>query len=545
MININRENPSPKKLITNTMNKSRLTQPLLFSFALLLSTFSLNAQDVKKGKDLILKERLNDAKAFFKQQLAADPKNAAVYQFYIGEVYYAQEKYDSAKIQYKESMMLDEKQALSYAGLGKIVIGANPVEGQQNFEKALSLAGKKNAEVSNVIAGYYIKTGDKKNADAAIALLQTALKNEPKNFYSNILAGDAYLVKGDGSFAASYFNAAANVEPNNPLTFWRKGNLYVNARNYDVAINTYKEGLALDPEFGPLYKEIGEIYYRSKQYKKAIENYQLYLQKIDNNDDAQFRYASFLYLTQDYKTALTIFDQLEQKKYPNPILYRLKAFCLYETGEYDKGLEYENKFFATTDPKNILAADYEYLAKFYIKKEIDSLAFKNIQFAVLRDSSKAILWNDLGAFYLAKSNYTNAISAYNRKLAVIKADDNDYLNMGKAYYFSKKYQQADSVFTYLTDSRPKAYIGFLYRGRSNALLDPDYKTGQAKPFYDKVVELCAIDEVKYKDPLVESYQYLASYYLYKKDKVNANIYWNKILKLDPTNKRAQDGLKLK
>ncbi|MBC7485183.1 MAG: hypothetical protein H7282_00295, partial [Cytophagaceae bacterium] len=138
------------------MNKLRLTHTLLFSFALLLSAFNMNAQDVKKGKDLILKERLNDAKAFFTQQLTADPKHAAVYQFYIGEVYYAQEKYDSAKIKYKESMMLDEKLTLSYAGLGKIVIGTNQVEGQQNFEKALSLAGKKNAEVTNVIAGYYI-----------------------------------------------------------------------------------------------------------------------------------------------------------------------------------------------------------------------------------------------------------------------------------------------------------------------------------------------------------------------------------------------------
>ncbi|MDF2457137.1 MAG: repeat-containing protein [Cytophagaceae bacterium] len=526
------------------MNRLHIKHSLLFLFVL-LGTLTLNAQDVKKGKDLIAKERLNDAKAFFTQQLTADPKNAAVYQFYIGEVYYAQEKYDSAKIQYKLAMTTDDKEALSYAGLGKIVIGKNQVEGQQNFEKALSLANKKSAEVYNVIAGYYIQTGDKKNADAAIALLQTGLKNDPKNFYTNILAGDAYLMKNDGSYAASYFNAAANIEPNNPLTNWRKGNLYANARNYNEAINNYKEGLVKDPEFGPLYREIGEIYYRSKQYKKAIENYQLYLQKIDNNDDAQFRYASFLYLTQDYKTALSIFDQLEQKKFSNPILYRLKAFCLYETGSYDKGLEYLNKFFAVTEPENILAIDYEYLAKFYLKKENDTLAVKNIEFAVLRDSSKAILWNDMGIYYFSKNNYEKSIDAYNKKLEKIKAEDTDYLNVGKAYYFNKKYKEADSVFTYLTVSRPTAHIGFLYRARSNAFIDSDYKTGQAKPFYEKVIELTTVDEVKYKDALIESYQYLATYYLYKKDKVNADIYWNKVLKLDPANKKAQDGLKVK
>ena len=526
------------------MNKLTFKLSCLVALVLLGTVISY-AQDVKKGKDLILKERLNDAKVFFKQQLTVDPKNAAVYQFYIGEVYYAEEKFDSAKIQYKLAMQLDDKQAFSYAGLGKVVIDKNLVEGQQNFEKALSLSNKKSADVYTIIAGYYIKIGDKKNADAAISLLQTGLKNEPKNFYANILAGDAYLMKNDGSYAASYFNAAANIEPNNPLTYWRKGNLYANARNYDEAVNTYKEGLTKDSEFGPLYREIGEIYYRSKQYKKAIENYQLYLSKIDKNDDAQFRYASFLYLTQDYKTALGIFDELEQKKYNNPILYRLKAFCLYETGAYDKGLEYESKFFTTSDPQKILAVDYEYLAKFYIKKENDTLALKNIEYAILRDSSKVILWNELGIYYFGKSNYDKAITAYNKKLAKIKAEDADYLNVGKAYYFGKKYKQSDSVFAYLTASRPTAHIGFLYRARSNAFLDSDYKTGQAKPFYDKVIELCSIDEVKYKEPLIESYQYVATYYLYKKDKTNADIYWNKVLNLDPANKRAQDGLKVK
>ncbi|HSZ72897.1 MAG TPA: tetratricopeptide repeat protein [Cytophagaceae bacterium] len=510
-----------------------------------MSVFNLNAQDIKKGKDLILKERLNDAKAFFKQQLTVDPKNAAVYQFYTGEVLYKQENYDSAKIQYVETMRLDEKEALAYAGLGKVTYEKNDVEGQKNFDKALSLASKKNNDVYNVIADYYIQTNDKKNADKAIALLQVALKNNPKDFYTNILLGDAYLVKNDGSAAASYFNSAANIEPNNPLTFWRKGNLYANARNYEEAIKNYKEGLTKDPEFGPLYREIGEIYYRSKQYKKAIDNYQSYLSKIDNNDEAQFRYASFLYLTQDYKTALNIFDQLEQKKFANPILYRLKSFCLYETGSYDKGLEYLNKFFATVDQKKILAIDYEYLAKFYIKKDNDTLAIKNIEFAELRDSSKALLWNELGSYYFQKGNYDKAVSSYDKKIARIKAEDNDFLNAGKAYYFGKRYKQADSVFARLTESRPTAYIGYLYRARSNAFLDADYKTGQAKPFYEKVIELTASDEVKYKEQLIESYQYVATYYLYKRDKVNADMYWNKVLKLDPANKRAQDGLKVK
>lgn len=526
------------------MNNMSFKKTFSLAFLFLLTGFSLQAQDVKKGIDLMVKERLNDARAYFKQKIAADAKHVAVYTFYLGEVCYQQEKYDSARAYYMQAMNLDDKEPLSYAGLGKVSSEKNEVEGQKNFEKAISLI-KKSAEPYNVIAAYYISTKDVKNADKAIALLLEAIKVEPKNFYSNILIGDAYLVKNEGSYAMSYFNKASYIDANSPVVSWKKGNLYSNARNYDEGMKMFQEGLVKDVDFGPIYRDIGELYYRAKQYKKAIENYQLYLQKIDNNDDAQFRYGSFLYLTQDYKTALTVFDQLEQKKYTNTVMYRLKGFCLYETASYDKGLEYMTKFMKETPPEKYLSVDYEYLGKLYLKKDNDSMATKNIEFACLKDSSKYNLWTDLGAYYFSKNKYDAAIISYNKKFEKMKADDTDYLNIGKAYYFGKKYKEADSTFKYLVEARPTAYIGYIYRARSNAYLDTDYKTGQAKPYYDKVIELCAADEIKYKEPLLESYQYVATYYMYKKDKVNADLYWNKVLKIDPANKRAQDGLKVK
>lgn len=526
------------------MNSTLLKNSFRFSFLLLLVGLSLQAQDVKKGIDLLVKERLSDARVYFQQKLTAEPKHAAVYTFYLGEVCYKQEHYDSARSYYMQAMNLDEKEPLSYAGLGKISIEKNEVEGQKNFEKAISLI-KKSGDAYNVIAEYYVSTKNVKNADKAIALLLEAFKVDPKNFYSHVIMGDAFLVKNDGSTAMAYFNKAAYLDAASPVTAWKKGNLYSNARNYDEGMKMFQEGLNHDPDFGPICRDIGELYYRAKQYKKAIENYQLYLKKIDNNDDAQFRYGSFLYLTQDYKTALTVFDQLESKKYSNTILLRLKAFCLYETGAYDKGLEYLNRFMKETAPEKYLAVDYEYMGKLYLKKENDSLATKYIEFACLKDSSKYELWSELGNFYFSKSKYDAAIVSYNKKFEKLKAEDNDYLSIGKAYYFGKKYKEADSTFTHLTVARPTAYIGYIYRARSNAYLDADYKTGQAKPHYEKVIELCGTDEVKYKDPMLEAYQYMATYYMYKKDKTNADLYWNKVLILDPTNKRAQDGLKIK
>jgi tetratricopeptide (TPR) repeat protein len=514
------------------------------SFALSLISVTAFSQDIKKGVEYMNKERFNDARKFFNEKLKADVKHAATYKFYLGEICYQNEKLDSAKIFFKDAIITDMNNPLGFAGMGKVTIVTDAVEGQKNFEHAIALT-KKNADPINVIANYYIQTKDKSNADKAIELLQNAITSDAKNFTSHILLGDAYLVKNEGSYAMSYFNKASYLEPKNPITLLRKGGLYTNARNYDEAMKMYMEGVSLDSTFGPIYKNIGELYFKAKQYSKAISNYEKYLSLIDNNDDAQFRYASFLYLTQDYTKAIEVFQKLEAKKYNNILLYRLKGFCLYENKNYDESLKYLSKFIAEAEGEKILPIDYKYMALVYLKKEVDSSAIKYTEYACQKDTSMYELWKDVGEFYFLKGNYPLCVKYYNKKFEKLPAADADILTIGKAYYFNKQYKGADSVFTLLTIARPQANIGYLYRARSNSNLDKDYKLGLAKPHYEKVVELCEPDPVKNKEQLLESYRYLGSYYSIKKDKVNADKYWNAILKLSPNDKNALDGLKLK
>ena len=67
----------------------------------------------------------------------------------------------------------------------------------------------------------------------------------------------------------------------------------------------------------------------------------------------------------------------------------------------------------------------------------------------------------------------------------------------------------------------------------------------AKPHYEKLIELLnAKQQKEEKDNarLVEAYRYLGYYYLLKDDKNNSNIYWNKILEIDPNNETAKQAL---
>jgi hypothetical protein len=81
-------------------------------------------------------------------------------------------------------------------------------------------------------------------------------------------------------------------------------------------------------------------------------------------------------------------------------------------------------------------------------------------------------------------------------------------------------------------------------------MDPDTKLGLAKPVFETLVEKAAPDSVKYSKELIESYGYLAYYYLLRynttKDQESgkkALEYSQKILALDPNNEKGKEFVK--
>ena len=50
-------------------------------------------------------------------------------------------------------------------------------------------------------------------------------------------------------------------------------------------------------------------------------------------------------------------------------------------------------------------------------------------------------------------------------------------------------KQADIAFGEVARLRPDSYIGYYWRAKANALMDPQYTRGLSKPYYTKALEL--------------------------------------------------------
>jgi hypothetical protein len=99
--------------------------------------------------------------------------------------------------------------------------------------------------------------------------------------------------------------------------------------------------------------------------------------------------------------------------------------------------------------------------------------------------------------------------------------------------------------------QPDFIPGYTWRARALVNLDPDTKSGLAKPVYESLIQKAIPDSAKYGKDLVEAYSYLAYYYLVQynqtkssEDGRNSLDFCNKVLAIDPNNDKAKDIIKV-
>jgi tetratricopeptide (TPR) repeat protein len=508
----------------------------------------LKSQSLDDAKKLTLNEQHEAASGIFRQLVTNNPAKGDFW-FYYGENLLKAENEDSASILYSLGVQNDPLNPLNYIGQGKIEkLEGRQAEANQFFTKALTLGTGKNPEVLIRIAEAQISI-DKKDLPQAFTLLKDAEKLQPKNPEIQILNGDGFLENNDGTSAIKFYEKAHELNPKSPMALLRLGQLWVRARNFvgkdgsKGALEYYNEAIAMDPNFAPAYRELGELYAKAQRFQEAKTNYAKYLELSKGNVTSRTRYASFLYVTKDYKESLTQINQIWQQDTSRNLLNRLAAYSSYETKDYPNGLSYIEKFFKKQPEGKLLPLDYAYYGKLLSANGKDSLALERLSYAYAQDTSATDLLGELASVYSKMKRYSEAAKIYEKKISATKASAKDYHLLGITYYKMAEFGKADSAFAKVNELSPKFVQGFDWRGLSQSSLDPDSKAGLAKATFEQLVILAEPDSAKYAKELMHAYKYLGFYYYQAKDYVNSRIWWEKVRGIDPTDKQAEDALK--
>lgn len=520
--------------------------------ALIAGSIGTQAQTLPDAIKLTQSERFEDASSAFKK-LVTGQASAETY-YYSADNFLRWEELDSAQTTLNQGISAHANNLLLMTGKGKLALYQNnKAEAEKIFANATSqLVAQAKTFPKDQAAIIYCKMAegfiysDNKNPDQALTYLAEAEKLNPKDPEIFILRGDALLQKqtGDASESILNFEKAYELDKSSRRALLRQANLYRQVNNFEAALDLYNKSITMDPNFAPAYRERAELYYRAGKIQNGIEDYQQYL-ALNNSPSARGRYASFLYVAKDYKNAIAEINKVMAEGNTNPILYRVLAYCQFETKDFKNGLVNMETFRASAlkngKPK-FIPLDYSYYGKLLAENGKDSLAIAELNKAIELDPNFVDGYSDIAGIYLKAKDYPQAAKFYQKKIdATGKGDYNDYNFLGRALYNSKDYVGAEAAFRKVAELIPNLTIGYYWAAlsRSKQETDPDNPTGLAKELFEKVVEVGNADPERSKKDIIKAYEYLGFLYFYRKDYACAKSVFTLLKGIDPTNEKTK------
>ena len=500
------------------------------------------------------------AKPLLLAELNTNSVTKAETSFYLGNIYFAEGKADSAAYYFNVGNTANPLNSVNAVGLAMLKMKSDLPAAELMLKSTLKLKGNaKNVNLMIAIANAYLVNGIK---DKAVLYKDKAKKLKPKYAPVFVLMGDIELANGSVGGACSNYEQAIYFDDTNKEAYIKYARAYRNA-NSALAIQKLGVLQQKDPSFKLADKELADIYYSINKFDMAAPLYESYLNSGNSNVLDKTRYAMTLFFKGDFAKSLDVANQGLVKEPRNPAFNRLVMYNNVSLAKFNEALLAADKFFNQSDNPDISYFDYTYYGQALRNTKQFDLAIEQFQKALKLDSTQQGFWKDISDMYSEKGDYVSAISSYKTYLLSLpeeKVTAEVYNAYGKLYYgqgtsattidpLVKKAAllKADSLFAQVATLEPTGYRGNFWRARANSALDPETTQGLARPFYEQTATFieAKADAARYNAVLIECYSYLGYAALMKKDNNLSISFWDKILVIDPNNataKKAKEGI---
>ena len=426
----------------------------------------------------------------------------------------------------------------------------------------------------------------------ALPFIREAISIDPRNSEVYIIAGDIYILVNDGSKAIKNYNLAQDWDLQSPAANMKIGSIYVKGRNLMAAIPYYEQAIALDQNYAPAYRELGQLYSMAGRFNDSKKYFEKYLELTQGNIPAKIRYVNALFYAKEYREVIKNVEEIFAVDQSRTYMNRIAGYSAYEEGDFDLAKQYMDKLFANLDADRIIKKDYIYYARILARKNqnyskllidadndaaelstlqakyatmkspakeqaktaIDALQAKvnearaqikqaETEFAQAFDAyDKAIKFGDeedlnlvyeKGTVQYGAHMYADAAATWSRLLEKGRDSENDFIQVGRAYYQDKAYDKADEIFTKMITKYPDNLQGYLWMANTASAKDPDAELGLAKPRFQALLQKAAVDSVKNAKEIYDATRYLGYEALQAKRYDEAKAYYNRMMNLSP------------
>ncbi len=424
-------------------------------------------------------------------------------------------------------------------------------EALKPYKKAM-----KKAEVLTSMSKTFLELKDTANAKV---YAEMALERDNKYAPAYIVLGDLAAVGTDGGKATGFYSQAIYFAPKDPEAYMKYATVYSHISPSEAVakleeLRTQRPDIAVDGY-------IGHIYFITNQFDNAITAFakapqgQLEDRYVKEN-------AMALYFTKKYDESLAVVNAGLAKNPREGVYNRLAMFNYTELKDFDKALAAADALFNKSDSAKISYMDYTYYGNALSGKkqyaEAVDMYKKALEQEIDSKDKRAGVLKTLSDAYKMVDDYENAAASYKEYVTLLGTNTatdmaglaNIYVQHGNMLTDTvakkAKLMEADAVYAKMAENPDAVEYATMWRARVNTMMDPDSKNALAKPYYEKLVELIAPKATKEKADnarLLEAYRYLGAYYwLVLNDKEQGDVFFTKILEIDPENEQAKQAL---
>lgn len=554
----------------------------LLSVMVILFFNTLSGQETDQVRYYIQTNQPAKAKSLLlKEQKSASITSNRIY--LLGKLLLAEQKQDSAAAVFNTlNSSKEEERLLKLVGISTIELKSGNMAdiNIRMMRDIKAFTSSKSAIVKLEAAMVLARVGESVNA---WDLIESACNLKPVSAENFVSAGDVFmqlsvLLKDNTLYgkACGRYEQALLCDGKYLPAMTALANAYINSRNFMDAKQKLTDALAIDPNWIPALKLMGELQYDLGNYTKASDYYTQYISKVNPTNIQMQKYAYILYFNKEYDKAKALITGLLAEDPQNGVLLRLMAYTSCELKDATTGLKAMESFLKirqTGDSTSILASDFEYYGRLLSMLSKDSLAIVPFIKSIQIDSTKLSTYEFLAKSYEKLGRYQEAVNVYE----VITAKDPKYsatvwFSKGRSYMLLAEspaivadtavknavLTKAVNSFNKVTELSAASHLGFLWKGRAQAALDPESTKGLAEDSYLTAISLLESKNLpdKYRVELIEAYSYLGYLnYLrfdstFKINKEESSVfkstsmdYWNKILALDGNNQAALQAVK--
>ena len=413
---------------------------------------------------------------------------------------------------------------------------------------------KENKKNPLALAGLGRAFFDAKDTTSAKKYAEMAIdrgKNEAEGY---ILLGDIEAMKNDGGAAATWYQQATIMDPQEPQGYIKYASVY-RKRSPELSVQMLEKLRTVDPSY-PVDAEAGHFFYTANKFQDAVK----YYGKVDLNqlkDNYLTEFATAEYLLADSKKSLEVSLFGANKNPRSAAMNRITFYNYTDLKDYKNALKYADALFNNSDSAKISARDHQYYGYAYMGDSAFDNAIEQFKKALEMNAELNDVRKQLSDAYIAKGDFTNALAYYEEylnkaeKKSVTDLDGLARLYMQQAASPTQTEEakkaalmNADKIYGQMAQDAPSNKLyATLWRARINSQLDPETTQGLAKPYYEEYAKLAQAEQADNPKLLIEPYWYLGYYYMnVEKNNEQAKAYFQKVCELDPENPQAKTAL---